>query len=454
MDDKRTGRIAAGVVLSSLLFLGGCGPQGASGGPPMGGPPEVAVVTVQPQKLAITTELPGRTSPHRVAEVRPQVSGLIQKRLFTEGTDVTAGEALYQIDPAPFQAAFDSAQASLAAVQKNADRARAALQASLAGVTRQRATLALAQANRERFEQAYKEKAVSASQRDQAVTEHEVALAALEAAEAQVESDRTAIAAADAAIGQAEAALKTARINLGYTTITAPISGRIGRSAVTEGALVTAHQPAPLATIQQLDPIYVDVPQSTAERLRLQRRLEGKDLANGQSRNGTRLLLDDGTPYPQTGTLQFRDVTVDPTTGSVILRILFPNPEGLLLPGMFVRAIVEEGVHPAALLVPQQAVSRNPRGDPLALVVSSENKVEQRMLTLERAVGDAWVVTAGLASGDRVIVEGIQKVRPGATVNAVPFEEGTESGAEGQKGSDGPEAPEGQPSTPPAGEAN
>jgi membrane fusion protein (multidrug efflux system) len=414
-------RIVVTGVFAGLLLLGGCGQQSATGGPPAG-PPEVAVVTIQPQRLVITTELTGRTAPHRVAEVRPQVSGLIQKRLFTEGADVAAGQTLYQIDPAPFRAALDNAEANLTVSRRNADRARAALQAGLAGVTRQRATLEMARINRERFEEVFKERAVSASQRDQAVTEHAVALAALQAAEAQVENDRKAIAAAEAAIGQAEAALQTARINLGYTTITAPISGRIGRSAVTEGALVTGLQPLALATIQQLDPIYVDVPQSTAERLRLQRRLDGNGLAKGQARNSARLRLEDGTPYPHAGALQFRDVTVDPTTGSVILRIIFPNPQGLLLPGMFVRTVVEEGVNPGALLVPQQAVSRNPKGDPLTLIVDGEGKVQQRLLTLERAAGNAWVVSAGLVAGDRVIVEGTQRVRPGALVKAVPFE--------------------------------
>ena len=241
------------------------------------------MVTVKPQPVVLTTELPGRTSAYLVAEIRPQVNGLIQKRLFTEGSDVKAGQVLYQIDPAPFQAALDNAAANLAAVQKTADRARAALAASIAGVTRQQATLELARTNRERFEEVFKDKAVSASQRDQAVTEAEVAEATLRAAEAQVESDRKAVAAAEAAIKQAEAALETARINLGYTRVTAPISGRIGRSNVTDGAIVTAYQPVALATIQQLDPIYVDVPQSTTELLRLKRRLEDGRL----NRDGT-----------------------------------------------------------------------------------------------------------------------------------------------------------------------
>jgi membrane fusion protein (multidrug efflux system) len=385
--------------------------------------------------MVITTELPGRTSANLVAEVRPQVGGIIQKRLFTEGSDVKAGQVLFQIDPAPFQAAYDSAEANLAAVKKAAVRARAALNASLAGVARQQATLAFARTNRERFEELSKEGAVSASQRDQAVAEADVAEATIKAAEAQVESERAALSAAEAAIDQAQAALKMARINLGYTSMTAPISGRIGRSAVTEGALVTAQQPVALATIQQLDPIYVDVRQSTTELLQLRRRLEdGRLHRDAKDRNRVRLLLEDGTKCASEGTLQFRDVTVDPTTGSVVLRVIFPNPKGVLLPGMFVRAVVEEGVNPKALLIPQQAVSRNPKGEPLALIVEAANKVQQRMLVIDRAIGNDWLVSSGLAPGDRVIVEGIQKVRPGVSVKVVSFDAGSEkNGGEPKK---------------------
>lgn len=429
---KRTKRIAVAGLLAGLLILGGCGQQ--KGAPPQGGPPEVAVATIQPQRLLVTTELAGRTSPHRVAEVRPQVSGIIQQRLFTEGADVKTGQPLYRIDPAPFQAALESAEANLTAMKKNADRARAALQASLAGVTRQRATLELARINRERFEEAFHEKAVSAGQRDQAVTEHEVAQAVLQAVEAQVESDRTAIASAEAAIQQAEAARKSARINLGYTTIAAPISGRIGRSGVTEGALVTGLQPVALTTIQQLDPMYVDVPQSTAELQRLRKRTEEGKLQNsGQTRNKVRLFLEDGTPYPQEGSLQFRDVTVDPTTGSVILRVIVPNPKGVLLPGMFIRAVMEEGIDQQAILIPQQAVLRDPRGAPFTWVVNVSGEVQQRLLTIDRAIGDTWLVTTGLAAGERVIVEGMLRVRPGVSVKAVPFETGEKSGGKNMK---------------------
>ena len=436
----RAKRIAAGGVLAGILILGGCG-QKTTSGPPPGGPPEVAVVTIQPKRLVITTELSGRTSANLVAEVRHQVSGIIKKRLFTEGADVKAGQALYQIDPATYQAALDNAAANLVATQKNADRARAVVGASLANVTRQRATLDLARTNGERFEEAFKERAVSASQRDQVVTEAKVADAAMLAVEAQVESDRKAVAAAEAAIQQAEAALKTVRINLGYTAVTAPISGRIGRSTVTEGALVTAQQPVALATIQQMDPMYVDVPQSTIEVLRLRRRLEdGRLNHNGQLRNKVRLLLEDDAKYTWEGALQFRDVTVDPTTGSVILRIVFPNPNSVLLPGMFVRAVVEEGVNKQALLIPQQAVSRTTKGDHVALTVDAEGKVQQRMLTLDRAIGDAWLVSSGLAPGERVIVEGLQKVKPGASVKVVVFEAGREKNSGGRKNAAPPPA--------------
>jgi membrane fusion protein (multidrug efflux system) len=376
-------RIAAGGVLTAILILGGCGQQTPKGGSPPGGPAEVAVVTIQPKRLVITTELAGRTSANMVAELRPQVSGVIQKRLFEEGSDVKVGQALYQIDPAPYQAALDNAKAALG-------RAEANLPAVRLKADRLRELLA--------------EKAVSQQDYDD-----------VSATLKQTEAD----------IQYWKAMVETARINMGYTSIKAPISGRIGRSNVTQGALVTAHQPTALATIQQMDPMYVDVPQSTTELLRLRRRLdEGRLSRNGQIRNKVRLLLEDDTKYPLQGALQFRDVTVDPTTGSVILRIIFPNPKGYLLPGMFVRVVLEEGVNPKALLIPQQAVSRNPKGDPIALLVDAEGKVQQRMLTLDRTIGDAWLVSSGIVAGESVIVEGVQKARPGAIVKAVAFEAG------------------------------
>jgi membrane fusion protein, multidrug efflux system len=382
----RTKRIAAGGILAVFLILGGCG-QKASG-PPQGGPPEVAVVEIQPQQMVITTELVGRTSANRVAEVRPQVGGIIQKRLFTEGTDVKAGQVLYQIDPATYQAALDNAKAAL---------------------SRSEANLSAIRLKAGRLKELLADKAVSQQDYDDAA-------AVLKQTEADIQYYK--------------ATLETARINLKYTSVTAPISGRIGRSSITEGALVTGNQPAALATIQQLDPMYVDVPQSTAECLRLQNRLEdGRLHRNGGIRNKVRLLLEDDAKYPWEGALQFRDVTVDPTTGSVILRVVFPNPKGVLLPGMFVRAAVEEGVNPKALLIPQQAVSRDPKGNPLTLIVDTAGKVQQRQLTLDRAIGDAWLVTSGLATGDRVIVEGALKVKPGVSVKAVPLEAGPQKKA-------------------------
>jgi membrane fusion protein (multidrug efflux system) len=263
---------------------------------------------------------------------------------------------------------------------------------------------------------------VSASDRDQAANNAQVAESALRAAEARVETDRQAVAVAEAAIQQAEAALETARINLGYTRVTAPISGRIGKSNVTDGALVIAYQSLALSTIQQLNPIYVDVPQSTTELQRLKSRLEeGRLHQDGTNHKKVKLILEDGTPYPLEGTLQFRDVTVDPATGSIILRVIVPNPKGVLLPGMFVRAVVEEGTAEQAILVPQQGVSRTPKGEPIALVVDEAGTVRQRMLTLNRAIGDQWLVSSGLSPGERVVVEGLLNVRPGTAVKVVPL---------------------------------
>jgi membrane fusion protein (multidrug efflux system) len=404
--------------MCGLLTIG-CSRQAPPAPPPVS---EVAAITVQRERTVLASEYPGRTSPYRVAEIRPQVSGIIQKRLFEEGAVVKAGDVLYRIDPAPFQAAYDNAAANLSVVRKGLDRARAALEASVAGAAKQRSTLDLARTNQERAEQLYKKEFIPASQRDQAVTDAQVAEAALRAAEAQVASDREAVAAAEAAIQQAEAAVETARINLGYTRVTAPISGRIGKSNVTDGALVAGYQAMALASIQQLDPIYVDVPQSTAELLRLKERMEkGRLSTGGENQKKVRLLLENGSPYPMEGLLQFRDVTVDPTTGSVTVRMVFPNPKYILLPGMFVRAVVQEGVAEEAILVPQQGVTRDPKGNPVALIVDGGGKVEQRMLTLDRAIGDKWLVSSGLAPGDRLIVEGLQRVRPGAAGKVVPF---------------------------------
>ncbi len=374
--------IAIAGLLAAAWIPAGCGQGSAGKAQGQAGPPEVAFVEMKPERVAIKTELPGRVSAFLIAEVRPQVSGIIQQRLFKEGSDVKAGEVLYQIDPSTYQAAYDSARASLARAEANVTSIRF---------------------RAERYKELVEIKAVSRQEYDDAV-------AALKQAEAEIEAGN--------------AAVEAARINLAYTRVTAPITGRIGKSSVTEGALVTANQPVPLATIQQIDPVYVDVTQSSASLLRLQESFaKGTLKRDRENRARAKLILEDGTPYPLEGTLQFRDVTVDPTTGSLILRAIFPNPKRILLPGMFARAVLEEGVNEKALLVPQQGVSRDPKGNPLALVVDAESKVQQRVLTLERTIGDKWLVSAGLAPGDRVIVEGVQKVRPGSTVRAVPFTE-------------------------------
>ncbi len=417
-----------------LFFASGCG----QGRPGSAAPPpavqEVATITVQTEQVVLTTDLPGRMSPYMIAEIRPQVGGIIQKRLFEEGAEIVAGQVLYQIDPAPLQAAYDNAAANLAAARRGAERARAALAVSRAGVVRQRAVLENAQTNRKRYEDLLAEGAVSATQRDQAVTDSDVAEATLLSNEAQVESDREAVAAAEAAIKQAEAALETARINLGYARVTAPIAGRIGKSSVTVGALVMAGQVTPLATIQQLDPIFVDVTESSANLLRLRQRLEsGRLKSNGPRQARVKLLLEDGTSYPLEGTLKFSDVTVDPSTGSFTLRTVFPNPKHILLPGMYARAIIQEGVAEQAILVPQQSVSRDPKGNPVALVVDGSEKVAQRKIAVDRAIGDKWFITEGLIPGDRLIVEGSQKVRTGTPVKAVPFNAGGQEKAEAVK---------------------
>jgi len=368
--------LAFGLVAIAAISAAACGR--ANPAPPPG-PVEVAAVTVRPERVVLTTELPGRTAAYLVAEVRPQVSGSLQQRLFVEGSDVKAGSVLYRIDPAPYQAAYDQAKATLAVAEANlpATRARA-----------------------ERLKGLVEIHAVGQQDYDDAAA---------------------ALLRAEASVASARAAMESARINLAYTPLKAPISGRIGRSAVTVGAMVTAYQPVALAVIQQLDPIYVDVTQSSADLLRLRRGLASGELKNTGSLRNVKLMLEDGTPYSREGKLQFRDVTVDPTTGSVVLRMVFPNPDSILLPGMFVRAIVEEGVNEQAILAPQQGVTRNRRGDAVALVVDNEGKVAQRMLEVDRAIGDRWLVTKGLAAGDQVIVDNLQKIRPGDPVKAVPF---------------------------------
>jgi membrane fusion protein (multidrug efflux system) len=382
--------VTIGLVLMGLLFSG-CR---SAANKPSAISPEVATVTIRPEPAVMTTELPGRTSSYLVAEIRPQVNGLIQKRVFREGSNVRAGDLLYQIDPAPYQAAYEQAKAALATAEADLTMAKANLPAIRLRAERLKGLAAIHAVGQQDYDDAS---------------------AALEQAEATIESRA-------AAVEMSRAALESARINLSYTPIKAPISGRIGISNVTVGAMTTAYQPNALAIIQQLDPIYVDVTQASAELLRLQQRLEsGRLQQDGLIQNKVKLILENGTTYPLEGILQFRDVTVDPSTGSVTLRLVFPNPRQILLPGMFVRAVVEEGVSERALLVPQQGVTRDTKGAPVAWVVNKEEKVEQRSLELDRPIGDKWLVTKGLDDGDRVIVEGLQRVRPGDRVRAVAF---------------------------------
>jgi membrane fusion protein (multidrug efflux system) len=358
------------------ISLAGCDRKPAA---PQGPPPiaQVGIVTLKAQPVTLTTELPGRTTAFLTADVRPQVSGLINKRIFTEGADVKAGEQLYQIDPATYQATYDSALATLAHNQ---------------------AALASARAKSARYKPLAAAQAVSKQDYDDAVA-------------------ATGEAAAD--IGTAQAAIEQAKINLLYTKVTAPISGRIGRSSVTPGALVTANQTTVLATVTQLDPIYVDVTQPATTLLRLRQELAaGKLQQSGPNQAKVELILEDGSKYPVPGTLQFSEVTVDQATGTVLLRAIFPNPDHMLLPGLFVRAELQEGVNDQALLVPQVGVSHNTHGDPTVLVVDKDNKAALKIIQTSRAVGDKWVVTGGLAAGDKVIVDGLQKVRPGAEVHA------------------------------------
>ena len=373
----RTTVIFSAAILAATLLLSGCGKK-KSAAPPPAGPPEVGVITVQPQRVALTTELSGRTTAQLIAEVRPQVGGIILKRLFTEGSEVKAGQVLYQIDPATYQAAFASAKASQSRAEANLNSVR--LKAG-------------------RYSDLIKINAVSQQDNDDAQ-------AALQQAQADVASTK--------------AAVETARINLAYTRITAPISGRIGRSTVTAGALVTAGQTTALATVQQLSSMYVDVTQSTADLLKLKQNLANGVLKKSSSAQ-VKLILEDGSSYPQTGTLKFSEVTVDQSTGSVTLRAVFPNPKQALLPGMFVRAILEEGVNDNAILIPQRGVTRNPKGEAMVMTVGAEEKVEPRPIKVVRTVGDSWLVSDGLKAGDRVILEGLQKARPGTAVKAVPF---------------------------------
>jgi membrane fusion protein, multidrug efflux system len=368
-------RVLVFIVASMLAACGGGKNQGAAAG----GPPEVGVITLAPQPVALSTELPGRTAAYRIAEVRPQVEGIIKRRLFKEGSEVAAGQPLYEIDAAPYQAALLRAQAGLASAE--AQLVATGLQAR-------------------RYGPLLKEGAVSQQELDNAVA---------------------AQGSAEAAVASAKAAVETARIDIGYTQVRAPITGRIGRSMVTEGALVKAAQDAAIATIAQLDPIYVDVTESSSELLRLRRDFDaGRLQRDAKQQARVTLTLEDGSRYPDSGVLQFSEVTVDPGTGSVLLRAEFPNRARNLLPGMFVRATLGVGSNQTALLVPQAGVSRNARGEATVLVVDAEDKLAERVIEVDRAVGSNWLVSAGLKAGERVVVEGLQKARAGATVKPMP----------------------------------
>lgn len=364
--------LAAVLMFSGSLLLTGCNDENEQKGQQSA--PEVGVVTLKAEPLNVTTELPGRTSAYRIAEVRPQVGGIILKRNFVEGSDIQAGSSLYQIDPATYQAAYDSARGDLA-------KAEAAANISHLTVNRYKTLVGT--------------KYISQQEYDTAVADARQA---------------------DAAVTAAKAAVETARINLAYTKVTSPISGRIGKSSVTEGALVTSNQANALATVQQLDPIYVDVTQSSNDFLRLKKELANGTLEQEGGKAKAELVLENGQVYAQKGSLEFSDVTVDESTGSITIRAVFPNPKGDLLPGMFVRARLDEGIKNNALLVPQQGVTRNPRGEATVMLVGADNKVENRTVTAAQAIGDKWLVTGGLKSGDKVIVTGLQKVRPGVQV--------------------------------------
>ena len=372
---------------STLLFAAGLGalllaacdrpPRQAASPAGAAPPPAVTVLKAQPESVPLVTELPGRTAARLIAEIRPQVTGIIKERPFEEGSEVKAGQLLYQIEPAPYQAAFDSAKAN---------------------VERAEANLVVARLKAKRYAGLEKNDAVSKQANDEAL------------AEAQK---------AEAELAAARAALDKAGIDLNFTRVRSPIAGRIGRSAVTPGALVTANQAVALATVQQLDPINVDLTESSAERLRIERQLESAKLQRAEgSTVPVKLVLEDGSLYGLEGKLAFSEVSVHEATGTVTLRAVFPNPDRQLLPGMYVRARLSHGLNRQAVLLPHAALSRNPRGQAQVMVVDAEEKVEARNVEAERSHGEKWVVTAGLKAGDRVIVEGLQKVRPGAVVKA------------------------------------
>ncbi|MDA8512929.1 efflux RND transporter periplasmic adaptor subunit [Citrobacter sp. Igbk 14] len=361
-------------IIISAALLAGCNDQGDTQAHPA--EPQVTVHVVESAPLAVTTELPGRTTSFRIAEVRPQVSGIVLKRNFTEGSDVEAGQSLYQIDPATYQADYDSAKGELA---------------------KSEAAAAIAHLTVKRYIPLVGTKYISQQEYDQAIADARQA---------------------DASVTAAKAAVESARINLAYTKVTSPISGRIGKSNVTEGALVTNGQATELATVQQLDPIYVDVTQSSNDFMRLKQSIEQGSLHKDSTSSAVELVMENGQAYPLKGSLQFSDVTVDESTGSITLRAVFPNPQHTLLPGMFVRARIDEGVQPNAILVPQQGVTRTPRGDATVMVVNDKSQVESRAVVAAQAIGDKWLISDGLKPGDKVIVSGLQKARPGVQVKA------------------------------------
>jgi membrane fusion protein (multidrug efflux system) len=372
--------VTAAALAAALLVA--CGKEEA-GAPP---PPEVGVLTLQPRNIAITDQLPGRTTAYRVAEVRPQVTGIVQRRLFAEGAEVKAGEQLYQIDAGSYRAALSSANAALKRAEAQAVTARLL---------------------EERYAPLIAANAVSKQENDEAI-----------AARARAEAD----------VAAARAQVDSARINVVYTQVLSPITGRIGRALVTEGALVTSGQASPLATVQQLDPIYVDITQSSTEMLRLQRQLaNGELVANDKNEAEVALTLEDGSKYAERGRLKVAEVSVEPSTGSVTLRAVIPNPRRELLPGMFVRAELTRGTRQAALLVPQRGVSHNARGEALVMVVGPDDKVAERKVTADRAIEGEWLITAGLNPGERVVLDGLQKIKHGAAVRPVPAAEQAEA---------------------------
>lgn len=377
------------VAIATLSALAGCGKQVANAQQPNGmPPPEVSVVTAQAEQVVMATELPGRLEASRVAEVRARVPGIVLKRSFREGSDVKAGQALFTIDPAPYRAAYQSAEAAVAKAEANLGQARLKVQ---------------------RYKPLVETNAISKQEFDEAV-----------ASEKQAVAD----------VAAAKAAQESARINLSYANVTAPISGRIGRAQVTEGALVGQGAATPLATIQQLDPIYVNVTQSATEALQLQRAMRDGQLQKaGKDGAKVTILMQDGEPYPHAGKLLFSDLTVDQSTGAIVLRALVPNPDNFLLPGMYVRARVEQAVRENTITVPQQAVQRTQNGA-MVMVVDQENKVAARPVKIEASMDNNWIVSEGVKPGERIMVEGFQKAPPGAMVNPVPWKQAAANGSQ------------------------